>query len=67
MKRLNILALYGYYKRKVLDRILLRSNAAVGYRNVMDPANGFTVIHRQVFEQLALDILGRGFSSKRIC
>jgi dolichol-phosphate mannosyltransferase len=32
-----------------------------GYWNVMDPANGFTAIHRQVLEQLPLDTLSRGF------
>jgi len=32
-----------------------------GYWNVMDPANGFTAIHRQVIEQLPLDTLSRGF------
>ena len=32
-----------------------------GYWNVMDPANGFTAIHRQALEQLPLDTLSRGF------
>jgi len=34
---------------------------ASGYWNVMDPANGFTAIHRQALEQLSLDTLSRGF------
>ena len=34
---------------------------ASGYWNVMDPANGFTAIHRQALEQLPLDNLSRGF------
>jgi dolichol-phosphate mannosyltransferase len=34
---------------------------ASGYWNVMDPANGFTAIHRQALEQLPLDSLSRGF------
>ena len=32
-----------------------------GYWNVMDPANGFTAIHRHALEQLPLDTLSRGF------
>jgi glycosyltransferase involved in cell wall biosynthesis len=32
-----------------------------GYWHVMDPANGFTAIHRQTLEQLPLDTLSRGF------
>lgn len=32
-----------------------------GYWNVMDPANGFTAIDRQVLERLPLDTLSRGF------
>lgn len=32
-----------------------------GYWNVMDPANGFTAIHRQALEQLPLDTLSHGF------
>jgi dolichol-phosphate mannosyltransferase len=32
-----------------------------GYWNVMDPANGFTAIHRQALEQLPLDTVSRGF------
>jgi dolichol-phosphate mannosyltransferase len=34
---------------------------ASGYWNVMDPANGFTAVHRRALEQLPLDTLSRGF------
>jgi len=34
---------------------------ASGYWNVMDPANGFTAIHRHALEQLSLDTISRGF------
>src|SRR5262249_42854304 len=32
-----------------------------GYWNVMDPANGFTAVHRETLEQLPLNTLSRGF------
>jgi dolichol-phosphate mannosyltransferase len=37
------------------------TKAVSGYWNVIDPANGFTAIHRQALEQLPLDTVSRGF------